>query len=229
MKYLYLVCLVATALSFHNCTIHNGQVISLDYGNPVSPQNKARGESSATYFFGIGGRRTNLILEEAKDNLVMNRPLEVDESYANVNLNISTSYFLFFNKTKYILTADVVPDADYKNTQIPILTSNFYNLGDTIISNQNDILGTYNGKISKSAMQVLKRFKGGDIKLVKVNIDNVFKNSGSYKGFSIGQTVTLYRTDSDSGVLVGLSEDHALIMGKYGEFTVIAYENIDVK
>ena len=93
---------------FHSCTVHSGQIVSVDYGVSVPIKDRAIGYVSTVKFLGVGGNRKQQIYAEAKDNLIAYRPLEKEEKYVNMVMDVSARSFLFFRKERYFLTADVV-------------------------------------------------------------------------------------------------------------------------
>ncbi|MBP6091267.1 MAG: hypothetical protein KA521_08440 [Crocinitomicaceae bacterium] len=214
----YKVILVFVVLTLTACTmVHKGQIVSLDYGQEVSPQNQAVGTYSVNYLFGLGGTSTTVMLKEAKDDLIRNRPLKEGEKYVNVNLNSSTFFFLFFTKHRYSITADVVSpnssnltiiESSQKDTlnDLPPVIS-LFEKGDSLFSTF-DFEGLY---ISIAPKEKIKysNSKG----LIKYyNENKLFKKMITYKGFKLGQRVHVKKVIPNSAEIIGFGLKKVLLV-----------------
>jgi len=212
------VFLVFFVLSLTACTmVHNGQIVSLDYGHEVSPQNQAVGTYSVNYLLGLGGTSTTVMLKEAKDDLIRNRPLKEGEKYVNVNLNSSTFFFLFFTKHRYTITADVISpystnltiaDSSKNETinKLPPVIS-FFVKGDSLYSTF-DFEGLY---ISLAPKEKIKYSNSrGMIKYYSEN--KLFKKMNTYKGFNLGQRVNVKKTIPNSAEIIGFGLKKVLLV-----------------
>lgn len=222
-----LILLSLILISWTSCTVHKGQVISLDYGNTVRPENQAFGYSSASYFLGIGGNKTNVLLKEAKDNLVANNPLGPNQQYSNLNLDVSTSYFLIFTKQNVILSADITStQADNESAIEEQSEKQVFTRGDSLFSKNNEYVGTFKSEINNSQVLILKNSKSGRQKLVKSKTWHVFKRHGSYKGYSIGEEVKFFGQFRGRGQIIGLGKYDALIRDNSNELNKVSYKYI---
>ncbi|MEY4522307.1 MAG: hypothetical protein RIT10_1492 [Bacteroidota bacterium] len=212
------VVLVFAVLSLTACTmVHKGQIVSLDYGQAVSPQNQAIGIASAYYFLGLGGAGTVTLLKKAKDDLIRNRPLKEGEKYVNVNLNSSTFFFLLFTRHRYAITADVfspntsnltIADSSKNETinSLPPVIS-FFEKGDSLYSTF-DFEGLY---ISLAPKEKIKYSNSrGMIKYYSEN--KLFKKMNTNKGFNLGQRVHVKKTIPNSAEIIGFGLKKVLLV-----------------
>lgn len=212
------VILVFVVLTLTACTmVHNGQIVSLDYGQEVSPQNQAVGTYSVNYLFGLGGTSTTVMLKEAKDDLIRNRPLKEGEKYVNVNLNSATFFFLFFTKHRYTITADVlspystnltIADSS-KNETInslpPIIP--FFEKGDSLYT-----INRFEGLYISSVPYLKIRFSNSKGLIKLKNEDRLFKKMNTYKGFKLGQRVHVKNADPKSAIIIGFGVNNVFLL-----------------
>ncbi len=224
----YKVILVFVVLTLTACTmVHKGQIVSLDYGQEVSPQNQAVGTYSVNYLFGLGGTSTTVMLKEAKDDLIRNRPLKEGEKYVNVNLNSSTFFFLFFTIHRYTITADVLStnpilkDSSLQSIDNPIKTTSFFEVGDSLFST----FGYEGLYVSQTDYGKIK-FINTKEKIEYLNKNNLFKKLDSYKGFKIGQVVKVSVAYPNSAIIVGFGLTKVLLQDSEKTMLKMKYDNI---
>jgi hypothetical protein len=222
MRTIFIVLL--TGITLTSCTtIHHGQVISLDYGQPVKIENRAYGYASSTYVLGVGGNKTNLLLQNAKDNLIKNRPLGKSERYVNQNLNISISNYILFVKAKYILTADVISASDTSSYEPPVTE---FIKGETLTLANNKVLGEFIGNKNDNRIFIEKTSENGVRKLKTRSRSKVYKIAGDFKGYKIGQTVKLNKDFLPQGKIIGLGMNHVIVIDSHKETAKVKYEDI---
>lgn len=224
----YKVILVFVVLTLTACTmVHKGQIVSLDYGQEVSPQNQAVGTYSVNYLFGLGGTSTTVMLKEAKDDLIRNRPLKEGEKYVNVNLNSSTFFFLFFTIHRYTITADVlstnpiIKDNSLQSIDKTIKTTSFFEVGDSLFST----FGYEGLYVSQTDYGKIK-FINTKEKIEYLNKNNLFKKLDSYKGFKIGQVVKVSVAYPNSAIIVGFGLTKVLLQDSEKTMLKMKYDNI---
>ncbi|MDX1447285.1 DUF6567 family protein, partial [Lishizhenia sp.] len=142
LKYLFI--LLAPISLFSCAVVHRGQIVSLDYGQPVPIQDQAIGSASVRYFWGFGGNSTDILLKRAKDNMIKNRPLYKNEAYKNINLNVSHAFYPLFSKVTYTVTADVVnvtQVSDYPNKMMK--STELFAFGDSLFNYKQEFLGFF--------------------------------------------------------------------------------------
>jgi hypothetical protein len=222
------VFLVFAVLSLTACTmVHNGQIVSLDHGQAVSPQNQAVGTYSVNYLLGLGGTSTTVMLKEAKDDLIRNRPLKEGEKYVNVNLNSSTFFFLFFTIHRYTITADVLStnpilkDSSLQSIDNTIKTTSFFEVGDSLFST----FGYEGLYVSQTDYGKIK-FINTKEKIEYLNKNNLFKKLDSYKGFKIGQVVKVSFAYPNSAIIVGFGLTKVLLQDSEKTMLKMKYDNI---
>jgi hypothetical protein len=224
----YKVILVFVVLTLTACTmVHKGQIVSLDYGQAVNPQNQAVGTYSVNYVFGLGGTSTTVMLKEAKDDLIRNRPLKEGEKYVNVNLNSSTFFFLFFTIHRYTITADVLStnpilkDSSLQSIDNPIKTKSFFEVGDSLFST----FGYEGLYVSQTDYGKIK-FINTKEKIEYLNKNNLFKKLDCYKGFKIGQDVKVSVAYPNSAIIVGFGLTKVLLQDSEKTMLKMKYDNI---
>jgi hypothetical protein len=227
------VVLVFAVLSLTACTmVHKGQIVSLDYGQAVSPQNQAIGIASAYYFLGLGGAGTVTLLKKAKDDLIRNRPLKEGEKYVNVNLNSSTFFFLFFTRHRYAITADVfspntsnltIADSSKNETinSLPPVIS-FFEKGDSLFSTYG-YEGTYISIASKNRIKCTNQ-KG---KTEYYYEDKVFKKIDTYNGYKLGQVIKVTNTYPKTAQIIGFGLTKVLLINSENTMISMRYDNIN--
>lgn len=223
---------------FQSCTVHSGQVVSLDYGQQVLAEDMAIGVVQTTNVLGVGGNNHNALYKEAKDNLIANRPLRKGEKYVNVNLDIKTTgYLVGFVKT-YTLSADVVAmengEIVYYDSLEELsdgaivkirerLKNELFIVSDTILFNKSRVgyPGTVGQIISKSdAKYVVHYVSDGKAKQRSLYERDIYRMTGEYIGFKIGQVV---EKNNFVGRIVAFGNFNLLLLTKKGQKVFVKY------
>lgn len=169
------------SIIFSSCTIHNGQLLDLNYGVTSPVSEKAYGYAKATYVLGLGGNKTSSLILEAKENLISNRNLVDKEEFANININKRTTFFFPIIKKTIFISADIKNPSKLKNK------SSFFNIGDTLYNAAKEKIGICLGQYRPDKLLIKKESIRKKIKLV--NTTECFKFRGSFNGYSIGDKV----------------------------------------
>jgi hypothetical protein len=104
--------ILSTFLIVSSCAFHSGTITSNTTEEPVVHKDIAVGVSEANVVLGIGGLSKNALISTARKNMILSRPLENDEQYNNIEVNIKRNYYLFGLKTKVVINADVIEPKD---------------------------------------------------------------------------------------------------------------------
>lgn len=69
-----------------------------------------KGESSATYVFGIGGLNKETLVDDAQKRMILSNPLKKNQAIANLTVNFKKTYIYFgvITIVKCVVTADIV-------------------------------------------------------------------------------------------------------------------------
>ena len=82
---------------------------ALSSNNFTYAQKNVQGMSEATYVFGFGGMKREAIVNEAKQMMLANNPLQNNQAIANLAVDFKYSSFLgIVNTVKCYVTADIV-------------------------------------------------------------------------------------------------------------------------
>lgn len=112
-NYFKMALIIVVAISFASCCgLHSGYMAnsaSLSSANFSYTKMNCKGASHAQYVLGIGGlERTNLV-NAAKQNLLLNNPLEANQVLANITVNFKDEIYLgIYRKVTCIVAADIV-------------------------------------------------------------------------------------------------------------------------
>jgi len=228
MKKIFLISSIfLVTILINSCTIHKGQIVDLNYGQPVSILNQAVGISSAGYFLGFGGNKSSVLLKEAKDDLIRNRPLQPNEKYVNQNLNISTTYILFYTKTKFTITADIISNEDNysydKKSSIEMHRNELFNLGDSLISKSQKFKGVFIAKMEDSLIKIKNRKQVTEL----LYSNKVYRSNGTYKEFKIGEEITFKGKFSGSGKIKGFGLNNVIAIDEDGFIYIVSYKDIN--
>ena len=94
-----------------SCAVHMGYMnnsAGLDDANFSYKQQGISGSAEATYVVGFGGLHHEAIVDEAKQNMLKEHPLQSNQALANVTVNYRNAFYLVVIKSKCTVTADVV-------------------------------------------------------------------------------------------------------------------------
>lgn len=107
MKKLFYLIVIAL---FSSCAVHTGTLTGIytDLNTPYKITATASGHSRAEYFLGIGGLSVDQLVQNAKEDMYLNAPLDSNQIYANVSVNIKNSFYFIYFKTDVFITADII-------------------------------------------------------------------------------------------------------------------------
>jgi hypothetical protein len=107
-----LVIILAASLFLSSCAVHGGYITnsaSLSSNNFIYIETAAKGTAEATYIFGAGGLDRDALVEDARQNLLRNFPLNDNQTLVNITLSFKKTYVLpFFIKNKCTVSASIV-------------------------------------------------------------------------------------------------------------------------
>ena len=82
---------------------------SLSSANFSYTKMNAMGKSSTTYIFGIGGLDRETLVNDAKQDLLANNPLQSNQALSNVTVNFKmVTYAGIYGTSTCTVTADIV-------------------------------------------------------------------------------------------------------------------------
>lgn len=226
-KIIQSVSIIAVFIFAVSCTVHRGQVISLDHGQQVPLNDRAIGSASVSYLLSIGGNRTKTLLNDAKADMLVNRPLGPNEKYVNIKFDVATSYYLLYFKQTYTLTADVIDTTASLSfvEKIPFCPDSLgclHEKTDSIFDKKNEFVGYF---IQFNEDEKIKYWKNdGSIKTIKPK--KVYTRKGSRDGFKVGQTIIESKDFPEKGIIVAIGYESVLVKDqmnsiwelKYGKF-----------
>lgn len=112
MKKQIIVIAAAIIVLFSSCALHTGYMANsaaLSAANFSYVQRHINGHSTATYILGIGGLNKHTLVDDAKEQMLSNNPLEDNQTLANLTVNFKTSNYIgVVKKVECVVTADVV-------------------------------------------------------------------------------------------------------------------------
>jgi hypothetical protein len=112
MKNLFKIFFTAIIIaSLGGCAIHMGIMnnsAALGGSNFKYTQQSISGHAEATYVFAIGGLNHEALVDEAKQNMLKDHPLQPNQALANVTVNWKNAFYLVVIKSKCTVTADIV-------------------------------------------------------------------------------------------------------------------------
>ncbi len=105
-----LAVLFSFTIFFSSCATHYGLMSSSSSlsSNNFKVIKLAKGESSTTKIFGIGGLDKDALVADAKKNLLENNPLKDGQVLANITVDFKNSFMLIIMETKVTITADII-------------------------------------------------------------------------------------------------------------------------
>lgn len=186
---------ILAVLMLNACAFHYGDLDANIPNEPVEHRDMAYGVATTVKIFGIGSTNKDALVREAKQKMVINRPLAGDEAYNNITTDVKNTWVGFFKKQKVTMTADVI--APKKNVSDPSYTENYlskleygqsvydtlFQIGDSVIfklDHHGEIIG-FEGKDGKRIR--IKYTKGnGDVVNKAVRGTSVFIPVASYRG-----------------------------------------------
>lgn len=108
MRLSFLIVLIA--FIFSSCAFHSGVMTG---SASITDANfkyvaLAKGTSTTTQVFGIGGLKKKALVFEAKKDLLFNYPLRNGQALANVTVDLKKTFVFIVVKTRVTVTADIV-------------------------------------------------------------------------------------------------------------------------
>ncbi len=98
-------------LTFSSCAIHTGYMnnsTSLSQPNFRYVHNNITGKATTVKVLGIGGLAQKAIVEEAKEDMLRNHPLQPNQALANINVSWKTGFYFIFTSKRCTVSADIV-------------------------------------------------------------------------------------------------------------------------
>lgn len=167
---------------------------------------------SVGYFLGFGGNKTQLLLKAAKDDMINNRPLAHNETYKNVNLDVSRNFYVIFSKLTYTLTADVVQTGEIAFNAPILPDTNLFHYGDSIFNNNGNFKGYFIHERVNEMVQY--RTEKGKIKDASKNL--VYSKKSTFNDLTLGKEVKFKTEFYSEGKIVAFG---------YYKLVVLTYDN----
>lgn len=213
-----------------SCAIHSGSMSSHDISAKTKFVDVAYGTSNANYILGIGGLTQDAIINNAKKQLYVNRPLKAGEHYANFTIDIKHSYYLLVSKQTVTVGADIVKETDKVDDnrfsesflktitpdQTEINNNSLFSIGDRVMltNYKKGVIETLKG-----SNRVTIRLNNG--KLVTKSINAIFNMETTYNGLSTGD---MFEDLALSGKVMALGYNKLIIIDKYNELDIVFYK-----
>ena len=107
-----LIFILNSCIVFHSGNISSGPLLKVN----DSYQDIATGTSNSVFVLGIGSAANNQLVQAAKRNLYINRPLQKNEYYANFTVDVNRKIILFIALIIHVtVNADVIRSNDSTN------------------------------------------------------------------------------------------------------------------
>ena len=100
------ICLLSSCMAFHKGYMVNSA--SLNQANFKYVREDLQGSATATYFLIWGGWNHDNLIQEAKENMLMNYTLEDNQAIVNLTVGWEKRITLFTITHKCVVTADIV-------------------------------------------------------------------------------------------------------------------------
>ena len=105
--------IIAVACCFlASCAMHGGYVTNsaaLGTNNFAYVKRSIEGTAKATYIFGCGGLSRQALVEEARQDLLKNFPIQDNQAFVNITVSFKMTYVLpIFMENKCTVSASVV-------------------------------------------------------------------------------------------------------------------------
>jgi len=187
-------------------TFHQGTFLPTTTPKNIIYEDQAISVFKTQKLFYFGGWSSDALTLEARRKLITNRPLLLNEEYANYTLDIKTFRFLMYTQKRITMTADVIkPMVDstqsrysenYKNK---VFTKNYFDslfsIGDSVFYSS-DCLESGVIISFESNKSVLIRYKTNKdkIRTILKYTNEIYLNKNSYKGIKINE---IYSISSD--------------------------------
>lgn len=213
-----------TIFLISSCAFHSGTITSNLTDTPVVHKEIAVGVSSANVILGFGGLKKHALVSKARKNMIIARPLENNEQYNNVEVNIKRTYYGFGLKTKVVITADVIEPKDSVSqatyselylSQIQTATPELFvfSVGDSVFMNNYNyqsgrVINVFGGE-SKGEIEIAYTDENGKAKTKTVVSKRVFMVKQKHRGLELGERL-------GEGVILAFGKSRVLIKAMYG-------------
>jgi len=183
-------------LLLSSCAVHQGMISSSSLNRPVKYNDMAYGVSQTNQILGLGGLSKDALILEAKKELINNRPLKQNETYANFTVDFKRSFFPFYSQVKATMSADVVSFTDdlqsdpyseqYKSKLAhKSLVNKLFEIGDSVYLDHHK-QGVIISIEDIDRVRVLFKTKNGNTKTKILSVKKIYTCEKSYKGYKAG-------------------------------------------
>lgn len=212
--------LISLCLVFSSCAIHSGSLVSSSVIPNAVHEDLAVGVAASNHFLGMGGIKRDALIFDTRTNMIANRPLESNESYGLITMDIKRSFFIIGYRTKVTLIADVVRPATSMDTtfysakylsKIPYLknSNSIFSMGDEVYASD----GAYSGHIqgfNRQKARVVYTTKNGNTRTKAFPLERLYlKHDLPNEQSKIGDTIGTYQ-------VIGIGEKEFLLFGPLG-------------
>ena len=179
-----------------SCASHQGSISSNSYDSNLTYKDISYGVSDAFQVFTFGGLSQDALVLEAKKNMILNRPLNQNEAYANITVDIKRTRIIVYTQTKVTVSADIVvlhndsTRAVYSEEYLQKLNDkatgqSLFHIGDSVINKKLksfEIIG-----FEEAGKVRLKYYsKKNKLKTKKVSVNKIYTDDSGYNGKTIG-------------------------------------------
>ncbi len=172
----------------------------------------AIGMAERFHFLGFGNSSKDALMFSAKKDLINSHPLGTNEQYVNYTVDFKTSYWLIINKTKVVVTADVIKiggGADQKvysqKYQQKIasvqLDSDLFEVGDSVMIKDKKV-GTIISVETPNLVTVAYSDRNGDVVTKKVSVNRIYSINKNYNGRIIGENTSFSVKTNNKAIIV---------------------------
>ncbi len=223
-----------------SCATHQGMISSSSLNRPVKYNDMAYGVSQTNQILGLGGLSKDALILEAKKELINNRPLKQNETYANFTVDFKRSFFPFYSQTKATMSADVVSFTDdllsdpyseeYKQKLThKSLANKLFEIGDSVYLDHRK-KGVIISIEDIDRVRVLIKTKKGNTKTKILSTKKIYTGEKSYKGYKVGDMYIFSRdlngnTVETSGRIILLGMDEMIVKTGVGKLKRFEYKN----
>lgn len=188
----------ALVLLLNSCAFHSGSLNSTVPPVPVVHKDLAIGVSKTTKFIGMGGIMRDAIVFEARQNMILNRPLTGNESYNNISTDVKSLYFLCIMRTKVTMIADVVEPKDSINqaSYSPIYLQkvmkgnepkdSLFHIGDSVLTYHGEPGVLINFEGAKNQKARVQMNAAGHVRTRVISLNRLFAVIPKYNGLDLG-------------------------------------------
>lgn len=227
-------------LLLSSCAMHQGMISSSSLNRNVMYEDIAYGVSQTNQVLGLGGLSKDALIFEAKRELINNRPLKQNETYANFTVDFKRSFFPFYSQTKATMSADVVSFTDdlqadpytekYKQKLTrKSLANKLFEIGDSVYldRHQNGVIISIED-IDK--VRVLIKTKKGNSKTKILGTNKIYTMHKPYKGYKSGDMYLFSSSINGSqvetsGRIILLGVNEMIVRTGAGKLKSFEYKN----